>query len=115
MTPLLCSAMPIGIALGLVGLLAVVWPEVFRGQMSCMVSSDEILRDLIVVGSIFLIAIIMVPTGIYSVLSGANTIKGPPARGKPFIVIAIALGICEIVVGAGCILYLFWLFAKVFG
>jgi hypothetical protein len=115
MTPLLCALMPIGIALGLVVLLAIVWPGFFRGQTSCMISSDDVLRGLIVVGSIFLFGVVMVPTGIYSVLSGVDTIKGPPARGKPVIAIAIALGILEIIVGAGCILYLFWLFAKVFG
>ena len=53
----------------------------------------------------------MVSMGIYSVISGIAEIREPEARGKTLVVVAIFLGILDIMAGAG---FLFWIFSKVF-
>ena len=61
-----------------------------------------------------LVALLTVPMGIYSVLSGIAAIREPEARGKPLVAVAIVLGILEIVIGTGYLSYMLWALSKVF-
>jgi hypothetical protein len=109
MTPLIWSIMPIGVAAGFVWLVHRASPSILRpGNWGCF-GGFLYGPALLFVG--FLIAVITIPMGIYSVLSGVDAIRDPEARGKALIAVAIALGILDIVAGSG---YLFWTFSKVF-
>ena len=106
MTPFIYSIMPIGAA-GLIGLFVFAFPEKggdFPGSLM------DVLRPLILCCSVPLIALVMVPMGIYSVKSGIAEIREPEARGKTLVVVAIFLGILDIVAGSAFLFYLFTLF-----
>ena len=108
MTPFICSIVPIGAA-GLVSLVAFAFPVV----SNCFGLPSSV-KSLIPCCSLPLIALVMVPMGIYSVISGMAEIRVPQARGKTLVVVAIVLGILDIAAGAGFLLYLFSIFLKVF-
>lgn len=108
MTPLICSTVPIGAA-GFIGLVAFVFPDVFRLEGGCFLGSWNLIPCCIVP----LIALVMVPLGTYGVLSGIAAFREPEARGKFLVVVAIVLGILEIVIGTGYISYLFWVLSKI--
>ena len=109
MTPLIWSIAPIGVAAGLVWLVHGASPSILRpGNWGCF-GAFVYAPFLLFVG--FLIAVITIPTGIYSVLSGVDSIREPEAKGKTLVAVAIVLGILDIVAGSG---YLFWTFSKVF-
>jgi hypothetical protein len=112
MTPFICSIVPIGAA-GLVGLLDLAFPNFFR-QGGDFPSGMDVIKGLIPCCTIPLIALMMVPMGIYSVISGMAEIRVPQARGKTLVVLAIVLGILDIAAGAGFLFYLFRIFSKIF-
>lgn len=102
MTPLIYSIVPIGAA-GLLGLFVFAFPEKggdFPGSLM------DVLRPLILCCTAPLIALVMVLMGIRSVVLGIAEIRVPEARGKPLVVVAIFLGILDIV-GPALLLYLF--------
>jgi len=68
MTPFICSIVPIGAA-GLVGLVALAYPNIFR-QGGDFPSGMDVLKGLFPCCVVPLIALVMVPMGIYSVVSG---------------------------------------------
>jgi hypothetical protein len=109
MTPVICSIVPIGTAVALIGLIDLADPHILRpgnwGDFGGFLYGPV----LLCVG--LLIALVTIPLGTYSVLSGSAAIREPEARGKTLVVFAIILGILEIVIGTG---YLFWTFSKVF-
>ncbi|MHC4507904.1 MAG: hypothetical protein ACYTAO_02960 [Planctomycetota bacterium] len=104
MTPFICSIVPI--AAGLIAYVAAAGVEGgwFLGSYK---------EGLIACCIVPLIALVMVPMGTYSVLSGTVAIREPEARGKSLVVVAIVLGILEIVIGTGYISYLFWVLSKI--
>ena len=109
MTPLVCSIVPFGFAGGLLWFVDRADPHILRpGNWGCF---GGLLYGWALPCFGLLIAILMVPLGIYSVLSGVSIIKEPETRGKMFIVLAIVFGILDIVIGSG---YLLWTFSKVF-
>jgi hypothetical protein len=109
MTPLIWSIVPIGVAAGLVWLVHGASPSTLRpGNWGCF---GVFLFGPVLLFVGFLIAVITIPTGIYSVSSGIDAIRDPEARGKALVVVAIVLGILDIVAGSG---YFFWTFSKVF-
>ncbi len=106
MTPFIYSIMPIGAA-GLVGLFIFAFPEKggdFPGSLM------DVLRPLFLCCTAPLIALVMVPMGIYSVVLGIAEIREPGAMGKTIVVVAIFLGILDIVAGSAFLFYLFTLF-----
>lgn len=109
MTPLICSILPIGTAVFLLSLIDLADPHILRpgnwGDFGGLLYGPA----LPCVG--FLVALVTIPLGTYSVLSGISAIREPDARGKTLVVFAIVLGIVDIVAGAG---YLFWTFSEVF-
>ena len=109
MTPLVCSIVPIGIAGGLLWFVDRADPHILRpgnwGDFGGLLYGPA----LPCFG--LLIAILMVPLGIYSILSGIAVVKESEVKGKTIVMFAIALGIFDIVAGTG---YLFWTFSKVF-
>ncbi len=109
MTLFICSIVPIGAA-AFVGLFVFAFPP----ELNCFMfpnSSFDIVKFLIVCFIAPFVALMMVPMGIYSVVSGIAAIRAPEARGKTLIVVAIVLGILDIV--AGLLFYVF-VFSKVF-
>ena len=109
MTPLIWSIVPIGVAASLLGLFSWASPRTLRpGNWGCF---GGFLYGPVLLFVGFLFAVITIPMGIYSVLSGVDAIREPEARGKALVVVAIVLGILDIVAGSG---YLFWTFSKVF-
>ncbi len=109
MTPFICSIVPIGFV-GFIGLVAFALPGIFRLEGGCFIGTLNLIPCCIVP----LIALVMVPMGIYSVISGMAEIRVPDVRGKTLVVVAIVLGILDIVAGSGFLFYLFWIFSKVF-
>lgn len=107
MIPFICSIIPIGAA-GLIGLFVFAFPA----ESNCFGLPNDVVKFLIPCCTTPLIALIMVPMGIYSVISGINEIRVPDVRGKTLMVVAIILGILDIVVGSGFLFYLFWTFSK---
>lgn len=109
MTPLICSIVPIGTAGALIGLIDLADPHILRpgswGDFGGLLYGPA----LPCAGLLF--ALVTIPLGVYSILSGIAAIREPDARGKPLVVVAIAIGVFDIVAGAG---YLFWTFSKVF-
>lgn len=109
MTPLVCSIVPIVIAGGLLWLVDRADPHILRpgnwGDFGGLLYGPA----LPCFG--LLVAVLMVPFGMYSVLSGVSVIREPQARGKMLIILAITFGILDIVIGSG---YLLWTFSKVF-
>ena len=108
MTPFICSIVPIGIA-GLIVFVAFAFPVV----QNCFGLPNS-LMSLIPCCTSPLVALVMVPMGIYSIVSGIAEIRVPDGRGKTLVVVAIVLGILDIAAGAGFLLYLFSTFSKVF-
>ncbi len=109
-TPFICSIVPIGFAVGLVAFGAF-FPEKggdFPGSLM------DIIKPLILCCTAPLIALVMVSMGIYSVMSGMAEIRVPEASGKTLVVVAIVLGILDIVAGSGFLFYLFRIFSKIF-
>ena len=109
-TPFICSIVPIGAA-GLLGLFVFAFPA----DSNCLGlpnSSDDVVKFLIPCCTVPLIALATVPMGVYSVISGIAEIRIPEARGKTLVVVAVFLGILDIVAGAGWLFYLFWMFSK---
>jgi len=109
MTPLICSIVPIGV-LGFIGLVYWAYPRMFRLEGGCFLGT----LDLIPCCFAPLIAIVMVPMGIYSILLGVDALRDPEARGKTLVAVAIFLGILDILAGSGFLFYLFMTFSKVF-
>jgi hypothetical protein len=107
MTPLVCSIVPFGIAVGFVGLTYISRPE----DGGCFPSSDEILWSLMPCCIGPLVALVVASMGTYGVLSGIAAIKEPWARGKILVAVGIVLGILDILIGIG---YLFWILSNVF-
>jgi hypothetical protein len=108
MTPFIYSIVPIGAA-GLIGLFVFAFPEKgsdFPGSLM------DVLRPLILCCTAPLIALVMVPMGIYSVVLGIAEIREPEARGKTLVVVAIFLGMLDIVAGSGFLFYLFMIFSN---
>jgi len=108
MTPLIYSIIPIGFAVGLVAF-AALFPEKggdFPGSLM------DIIRPLIICCTAPLIALVMVPMGIYSIISGFAEIREPGASGKTPVVLAIFLGILDIVAGSAFLFYLFSIFSN---
>ena len=112
MTPFICSIVPIGAA-GFIGLVALAFPNIFR-QGGDFPSGTDVLKAIFPCCIVPLIALVTVPVGIYSVVSGITEIRVPDARGKTFAVVAIILGILDIAAGSGFLFYLFWVFSKIF-
>lgn len=112
MIPFICSIVPIGAA-GCIGLLALAFPNIFR-QGGDFPSGMDVLKSIFPCCIVPLIALVMVPMGIYSVISGMAEIRVPQARGKTLVVVAIVLGLLDIAAGSGYLLYLFWIFSKIF-
>ena len=100
MKPLLFSIVPIGIAVSIVWLTYLFRPS----RRSEWFEAWDIIPCCI--GPI--ISVVMATMGIYSVKSGVAAIRRPETRGKPLIIVAITLGILDIVIGAG---YVFWIFS----
>ncbi len=112
MTLFICSIVPIGAA-AFVGLFVFAFPP----EPNCFGlpnSSVDTVKFLIPCCTVPLIALMMMPMGIYSVVSGIAAIREPEVRGKTLVVVAIVLGILDIVAGSGFLFYLFWIFSKVF-
>lgn len=109
MTPFICSIVPI-VVVGFIGLVYWASPRIFRLEGGCFLGT----WNLIPCCFLPLIALVMVPMGIYSVLSGIDAIREPESRGKTLVVVAIVLGILDIVAGSGFLFYLFMTFSKVF-
>jgi uncharacterized membrane protein HdeD (DUF308 family) len=107
MTPFICSIVPIGAA-GLIGLFVFAFPV----ESNCFGLPNDIVKFLIPCCTAPLIALLMVPMGIYSVISGVAEIRVPEAKGKTLVVVAIVLGILDIVAGSGFLFYLFLQFSK---
>ena len=107
-TPFICSIVPIGAA-GLVAFVAFAFPA----EQNCFGLPNSVM-SLIPCCTIPLIALVMVPMGIYSVVSGIAEIKVHQARGKSLVVVAIVLGILDIAAGSGYLFYLFLIFSKIF-
>ena len=107
-TPFICSIVPIGIA-GLVVFVALAFPVV----QNCFGLPNS-LMSLIPCCTSPLVALVMVPMGIYSIVSGIAEIRVPDGRGKTLVVVAIVLGILDIAAGSGYLLYLFWIFSQNF-
>lgn len=109
MTPLICSIVPIGIAGALIALIDLADPHILRpgnwGDFGGLLYGPP----LPCVG--LLIALVTMPLGAYSILSGVDAIRELDTRGKPLVAVAIVLGTLDIVAGTG---YLFWTFSKVF-
>jgi hypothetical protein len=112
MTPFICSIVPIGAA-GFIGLLALAFPNIFR-QGGDFPGGMDVLKSIFPCFSLPLVALVMVPMGIYSGISGMAEIRVPRARGKTLVSVAIVLGILDIAAGAGFLLYLFSIFSRVF-
>ncbi|MHC4241978.1 MAG: hypothetical protein ACYS3N_18810 [Planctomycetota bacterium] len=105
MTPFICSIVPIG-AVGLVALVAFVFPA----ESNCFGlpnSLMDVVKSLIPCCTIPLVVLMMVPMGIYSIISGMAEIRIPDVRGKSLLVVAIFLGVLDIAAGAYFLLYLF--------
>ncbi|MHC4535995.1 MAG: hypothetical protein ACYS6K_18755 [Planctomycetota bacterium] len=109
MTPFICSIVPIGVV-GLIWLVTFAFPGIFRLEGGCFLGTWDLFPCCIVP----LIALVMMPMGIYSVISGMAEIRVFEAKGKTLVVVAIVLGILDIAAGAGFLLYLFRIFSKVF-
>ena len=107
-TPFICSIVPIGAA-GLLALVAFAFPAV----QNCFGLPNS-LMSLIPCCTSPLVALVMVPMGIYSIVSGIAEIRVPDGRGKTLVVVAIVLGILDIAAGSGYLLYLFWIFSQNF-
>ncbi len=105
MTPFICSIVPIGFV-GFIGLVYWAFPGIFRLEGGCFLGT----WDLIPCCTIPLIALVMVPMGIYGVMAGFVEIRVPEARGKTLVVVGIVLGILDIVAGSAFLFYLFTLF-----
>jgi len=108
MKPFICSIVPIGTA-GLIGLFVLAFPEKggdFPGSLM------DVLRPLILCCTIPLVALVSVSMGIYSIIKGFAEIREPEARGKTLVVVAIFLGILDIVAGFGFLFYLFMIFSN---
>jgi hypothetical protein len=96
------------VAAGLIGLFVLV----FQVESNCFGlpnSLDDAVKSLIPCCTAPLVALMMVPMGIYSVILGIREIKVPQARGKPLVVVAVFLGIIDIVAGSCFLSYLFGL------
>ncbi|GAJ17852.1 unnamed protein product, partial [marine sediment metagenome] len=81
-------------------------PTSFRtGTWGCF---DGLLYGPILIGVAFLITLVTIPLGIYSIVTGIAAIREPHARGKTLVAAGIVLGILEIVAVTG---YWLWLFS----
>jgi hypothetical protein len=109
MTPFVCSVVPIGIA-GLVWFFVYAFPRFFRLEGGCFLGTWNLIPCCI--GP--LIALLTLSMGIYSVLSGSTAIRESEVRGKWLVLVAIILGILEILIGIGYLFYVFWTLLKVF-
>jgi hypothetical protein len=87
-----CSVIPIGVAAGFVGLVYHFRPQ--RGDFSAFYAIPVFLIG-------FLIVLVTIPLGIYSIRSGIAADRDPEARGKPLAMVAIVLGILDIVTVTG--------------
>jgi hypothetical protein len=106
MTPLVCSIVPFGIAVGFVGFTYISRPE----DGGCFPSCNEILWSLMPCCVGPLIALVVASMGTYSVISGIATVKEPWARGATLVSVGIVLGILDILIGTG---YLLWILLNV--
>lgn len=100
--------MPVGAA-GLVLFVAFSFPA----EQNCFGLPNS-LMSLIPCCTLPLVALVMVPMGIYSIISAKAEIRVPEARGKTLVVVAIVLGILDIAAGSGYLLYLLWIFSDIF-
>ena len=107
--PFICSIVPIGVV-GFIWLITFALPGIFQLEGGCFLGTWDMFPCCIVP----LIALVAVPMGIYSVISGMAEIRVPQARGKTLVVLAIVLGILDIAAGAGFLLYLFLVLSKIF-
>ena len=106
-TAFICSIIPIGIALGLIGLVDLVSADIFRpgkwGDFGGLLYGP--LRLCVATP----IALMTIPLAVYSVFLGVAAMREPEAKGKPLAGTAIVLGILEIVIGTGYVFHL-WSF-----
>jgi len=115
MTPLVCSIVPIGVV-SFIGIVNFAFPRIFL----CLVlhlgdfGDLPLSRNLFPCCIVLLIALVAVPMGIFSILSGMAEIRVPYVKGKTLVVVAIIFGILDISAGAGFLFYLFMKFSKVF-
>ena len=94
-TPFICSIVPIGAAV-LIVFVALAFPVV----QNCFGLPASVM-SLIPCCTSPLVALVMVPMGIYSIVSGIAEIRVPDGRGKTLVVVAIVLGILDIAAGSG--------------
>jgi len=104
-TPLICSIVPIIIVSVLIWLVNSASPRILRPGTW---SDWDFLYGLIFLCVIFLITLVTIPLGIYSIVSGIAAVREPQARGKTLVAVGIVLGILEIVAVSG---YWLWVFS----
>ena len=120
MAPLIYSIVPIGVV-SFIGIVNFAFPRIFRLEGSDTWNLLPYIFRLeagdtwnLLPFCIALIALVAVPMGIFSILSGMAEIRVPYGKGKTLVALGIVFGILDIAAGAGFLLYLFRAFSKFF-
>jgi len=109
MTPLIYSIVPIGFVSFIV-IVHFAFPRFLRWEGGCFVGTWNLFPCCMLP----LTALVAVPMGIFSILSGMAEIRVPYGKGKTLVVVAIVFGILDIAIGAGFLWYLSKVFSGFF-